>query len=356
MLTDPTDTLAYHQSRVLCQHRDMSHASCEQVAKAVNKFGVAKDTKPEVEALWFYGLNHAVALISAKRAPLEPLTDQELKIVNAYYDGMQPKAVRAFYYLLICCIREARHNMSKSSAHPKMIPLFGLAAANFFCKGTGSEQDIHMRFINNPPLATIGQVTAALQWQFYNCSWSGGYGGPAWGAIADCLHRFVTGEYTAEMMLDTVWTLSHNNGTVFNKPHHYINADKMRLIKILDVQRSGQIPEMILSDVSIAPLVGGDLLDLMQTTKAMFHDKIGDYVDWYVVEALGSVGKYPTECKAQIAKYGVSAKATEAQKAAAKAEAAKVLKEKMAEEHYEKTHFKVMPDLVVKKFEMVRAA
>ena len=37
-----------------------------------------KNTAPEREALWFYGMNHGVALIAAKFAPLEPLPTWEL--------------------------------------------------------------------------------------------------------------------------------------------------------------------------------------------------------------------------------------------------------------------------------------
>ena len=77
-LTDPTNTLAWYKSRVLCRQRDMRGASCAAVAKAINAFAAVHTANepaasPEGNALWFYGMNHYVALIGAARDPLEPL-------------------------------------------------------------------------------------------------------------------------------------------------------------------------------------------------------------------------------------------------------------------------------------------
>jgi hypothetical protein len=99
-LTDPQDTLAYHSSRVLCQHRGMADVPCASVAKAVKAYmavDTEKSTVPEKEALWFYSMNHGMALIAQRRAPLEPLTEWELGFVRSYHEKMSRKAVRAFY-------------------------------------------------------------------------------------------------------------------------------------------------------------------------------------------------------------------------------------------------------------------
>ena len=55
------------------------------MAQAMKAFMAAdkeKTTVPESEALWFYGMNHGVALISANRAPLEPLSKWEQEFVR----------------------------------------------------------------------------------------------------------------------------------------------------------------------------------------------------------------------------------------------------------------------------------
>lgn len=351
MFTAPTNTLAHHQSGLFTQHRDMSQVTCKSIVVAMNvhKAQVGSSyVKPESEALWFYGLNNAVALIAAHRDQYEPLAQPELSIVKAYYDVNTRNTVRAFYYLLICCIREARHNQSKKSSQPKIAEKFGEPVAKFFCSGTGGEGDIHERFMKSTPECTLGQMTGALQWQFYNSSWSGGYGGKAWGSIADCLHRFVTGEYTAEMMMDTIWTLQHNNGSVFNKGHYYHQWTQV-LHRVLDVQRSGQIPAAILTDQAIGSMSDPELVDFMTKTQKLFPNDVGEFVCWNTVEELGSVHKYAQDKKVQEQKYGKVLnpalaekikKQKEAELAALEAEAAK--------------WFSIMPGTKIEKIQIER--
>jgi hypothetical protein len=359
-LTDPQNTLAYHASRVLCAQREMSDVPCFKVALALSQYQDAHSASdlghsvPEQQALWFYGMNHGVALIQSRFAPLEPLPEWELGFVERYHAELAPRAIRAFYYLLLICTREARHNQSLGKDKLKMTEKFGKPIADFFASIKGGESTIHQKFLSNPPQGTIGTYCEALCWQFYNSSWAGGYGGSAWGNIADCLHRFVTGEFSAEMMLDTIWTLSHNNGPVFNKGLFYQMYNPAAILRLLDVQRSGQIPQAVLDDKVIGGYADPELKKLMSQLQARFPSEIGDYVDWEVVETLGSVGKYPAEKQAQFAKYGMSEAAKEAQAKAKliqqqKEEAAK----KEAEEHA-KNWFTVMPGVEVKKFQPLR--
>lgn len=356
-LTDPIDTLAYHQSRVLCAQRDMSEVPVHCVTAALTKFQAA-DTKsatvPESEALWFYGMNHSVALIASKFDALQPLPEWELDFVNSYHQKMMEKALRAFYYLLIICTREARHNQSLSSSMAKMTEQFGKPAAEFF-KASGGEGGIHSKLLKNPPKTTIGQFVECIRWQFYNSSWNGGYGGKKWGQVTDCLCRFVKGEFSAEMMLDTIWTLSHNNGPIFNKGHFYTMYSGV-LVRILDVQRSGQVPQGVLFDPMISGFAESDLIAAMKSLKQRFPQDIGDYVDWEVVEALGSVHKYPNEKKAQTQKYGLSPEAKAAQDAKVAAEKAKAEAEAAKKLDLEKNWLEIMPGQHVKKVEVLREA
>ena len=361
-LTDPKDTLAYHQSRVLTQHRDMSDVPCLLVAKAMQKYKNAdehKDTKPEAEALWFYGMNHGVALISAARAPLEPLHPAELAFVEAYHEQLAPKAIRAFYYLLWICTREARHNQSLHADAGKITDLFGEQVCNFFTSIKGGEKEIAQAFLSKPPAAPIGTYVKALAWTFYNSKWSSSYGGKKWGAVTDCLVRFVNGEYTAEMMLDTVWTLAHNGGPIFNKGHYYTTYSHC-LYRLLDVQRSGQIPEAITTDVELGKFVCTELLSKMQFLRLHFPGKLGEFVDWQMVEALGSVHKYPQDKAQQIKLHGQSPEAKAAAKLASEqtANLAKKQAEAAAAKaaDYAQNYFQVMHDVHVKKIKLARAA
>jgi len=229
--------------------------------------------------------------------------------------------------------------------YPVMVEKFGKEVADFFVSIKGGEASIHQQFVHSPPKATIGAYCDCMAWQFYKSKWNSGYGGKAWGNIADCLCRFVKGEFSAEMMLDTIWTLSHNNGPIFNKSLFYKMYHLDAIIRILDVQRSGQIPEAILHDGYIAGYRTPELYNHMLALKERFPDKIGDYVDWDKVEILGSVKKYPEEKQAQHEKYGPS----EAAQAALEAK-------KKAQEEHAKKFFTVMPGVEVKKIELVREA
>lgn len=359
-LTDPHDTLAYHSSRVLCAHRNMSDVPCASVASQLADYQKSHTTTdegysvPETQALWFYGMNHGVALIAGKRAPLEPLPPWELSFVKAYHRELVPRAVRAFYYLLLICTREARHNKSLTSDLPKISEQFGENVAKFFQSIKGGESGIHAKFVSSPPDAPIGAYCEALRWQFYNSKWAPGYGGKAWGQVTDCLCRFVKGEFSAEMMLDTIWTLSHNNGPIFNKGIFYSMYNPTAIIRILDVQRSGQIPQAILFDGHIRSYAGAELIQWMVGLKEKFPNDIGDYVDWELVEALGSVNKYEADKQKQWAKYGMSPAAKAKYEEALKKKKAQEEAAKKAAEEYAKKWFTVMPNVQIKKVQLVR--
>ncbi len=351
-LTDPRDTLAYHQSRVLTTNRKMEQVPCSAVAAQIKQYqNTVQDTdvKPEREALFFYGMNHGMALLQSEYAPHEPLAPEDLKFVEAYYATMAPMAVRAFNYLVLICTREARHNKSLTTDLPKIKQKFGASVASFFQGIKGGESGIHQKLLSSPPSCSIGTYVKSLQWVFYNSKWNGGYGGPAWGAVTDCLVRFVTGEFTAEMMLDTNWTLAHNNGPIFNKGMFY-GMYTHTLVRILDIQRSGQIPEAVLHDPQVMQFNNSELTQHMSWIRDRFGS-VGEYVDWYVVEALGAVNSYPSEKQAQLQKHGMSPMASAAQKKAEAAALAKIEAEKKAKELWEKSHFEIMPGLVVEKID-----
>lgn len=350
-LTDPKDTLAYHQSRVLTSHRDMSDVPLAQTIAAVNTFlknDTKAETRPETEALWFYGMNHGVALIQSRFAPLEPLPAYERGFLNAYHAALGPKAVRAFYYLLLICTREARHNQSLAKNTPEMHKKFGPEVTTFFTTIKGGEHTIYQKLLDKPPVSTLGNYVEALRWQFYNSKWNPGYGGPAWGKVADCLCRFVNGEFTAEMMLDTIWTLCHNNGPIFNKGICYAQHTHL-LVRVLDVQRSGQIPEAILWDDHLKGFEDKTLTGIMLDLREHFPGEVKPFVDWFVVEALGSVNKYPSDKLKQEKENNLSPEAIAKKEQALKDAKLKAEAAAKAAEEYAKNHFEVMPGLFVPK-------
>lgn len=358
-LTDPKNTLAYHQSRVLVQHRNMGGVPCANVAKSIKGFMKADKNasqSPEKDALWFYGMNHATALICANRHPLEPLPADELEVIEAYHSEIVPRTVRAFYYLLLICIRESRHVGHNPNFKTVLKAQFGEAAVDFntMINGTGSD-GAYQSFLNNAPACDVGTLVRSLQHIFYKGQFGGGYGGPAWGKVSDCLVNFVDGTFSAEMMMDTIWTLCHNNGPIFNKGMMYGHYSE-HIIRILDIQRSGQIPEAVLSDNYVMAYADPKLKEAMSWVQSRFPESIGKYVDWWTVEALGAVKQYPGEKVSQKVKYGPSAKATKAEQDAAIKHELAIKAAKQKAEADAKKFFTIMPGVKVEKIKIDRDA
>lgn len=272
------NTLYDYISRPLTKNVDCSLSSVGYLSDRLRSF--LKDTEkayPHVEALIFYGLNHGVSLIREIRDLHEPLDTWERDFINCYYDLSSFEAIRAAYYLFSICLRESRHNKSLKKHKNYVCDMFSEDMYDFFIGSNKSEDVILNKFLDTPPAVTLGDFVKCLQWQFYNCGWGCGFGGAAWGEVSDCLVNFVTGKITAEVMLDTVWTLAHNNGTIFNKPLLYYKADT-RLLEVLDIQRSGQIPEAVLYRESLKG--ASDMLKkLMQELQERFPSKIGISLD-----------------------------------------------------------------------------
>ena len=314
------DTLAYQLGvRPLAQPvvREAEHLPTvvKALASAKNK-GLGLHTgqvmektvgSPEEDAVTFYMLNHAVSLVRQRVHPLEPLGDY-LPILNTYNREIGLKAERMFNYLLVICTRESRHNhASESSGVMKaMWSKYGEQIKDFhiYIRGTSSTESVN-RLISKTPETTLGQYTKFLAEVFHEGNWSGGYGGKAWAKVAEVLRDYVWGTISAEMMMDTAFTLAHNNGPIFNKGVFFTGYSS-NLYKILDVQRSGQIPQLVkqLSYSSESPITF-----YWELCRSFFPEFDGE-VDWYKVEALGSLHSYPSEKAAQ-KKTGGSFKSTD---------------------------------------------
>jgi hypothetical protein len=364
-LSDPQDTLAFHLARPLTVQRDMSHVPCKLVGQKVSEFMLSDThagTVPEKEALWFYGMNHGLALIAKEKALYEPLGEADA-FVDAFYETLGPKAVRAFYYLLLICTRESRHLQNATGPiNAQLKSKFGPATAAFSLKvhNKGSDSAAKL-FMNEPPDCDIGSYVKSLQHVFYHGSWGGGFGGENWGKVTDCLVRFVTGEFSGVMMLDNVWTLAHNNGPIFNKGMLYGHYSA-NLLQLLDVQNSGQIPEAVFEG-DYASLVEPKLFAWMKWLRARYPEAFGSYLDWYKVEALGAKHPYANHKAKQLAKHGASVWATQQDKAKiALALAAKQKQEEQAKKQAEaqklfaQTNWQLGPTEWVPKFTPKRKA
>jgi len=98
---------------------------------------------------------------------------------------------------------------------------------------------------------------------------------------------------SAELMLDTGYTLAHNNGPIFNKQVLYHPHDTTELKKILDVQRAGMIPQMVHSGAS--KFVSLAHRKFHEKALALLGEEFGGPVNWFTVENLGAVQSYTAE-------------------------------------------------------------
>lgn len=301
------NTLAYQLGvRPMVNKLNLTEYSLPVVVQGLVKYLVnCKTVSPEHEALRFYMMNHAVSLVRDKFHPLSDLGDH-LPILEKYNEDLYHSSVRMFYYLLMICTRESRHSKTdyESKNWKDIRGTYGDEVHNFHTtiKGKGSSGAVDA-LKANPPNTTLGNYTSFLADVFKTCSFSSGFGGKAWYEVAKVLRDFVSGTLSAEMMMDTAFTLCHNNGPIFNKGMLFkMYSDSIYMI--LDVQRSGQIPQLIASKDASAKADNSDIYKQWENVRAVLGDKFDGYVDWYKVEALGSLHKYPGKKKDQDALYG----------------------------------------------------
>jgi hypothetical protein len=314
-----SDTLAFQLGcRPALQLRNMSAISLPKVVDSLKVFmdltnpyewiGSSKKENlcvaPESDGIIFYMLNHAVSVIRSRVHPLQPL-GKYLPIMDLYHEQLSLRSARMFYYLLMICTKEARHEKKGSGMHA-LYAKYGSLISEFHQENLGEAAAIN-KLKSNPPNVEVGHYCAFLAEQFYKGNYHSGFGGPKWGQIGDVLRDFVQGKITAEMMMDTGFTLCHNGGPIFNKGMLYEHWTA-EINKILDVQRSGQIPQLVASS-SVSQAKEPAIKGMWKQCREAIGDEFDGHVDWYLVEELGSKQQYPTEKAAQTNKYGVPAKA-----------------------------------------------
>ena len=313
------DTLAFQLNRPGLLLINMSQASCVEIGKQVAKMrsssldsymdspvplGPAKGS-PEFDALCFYMMNHAVATVAQRVDPLEPL-GKFYPVLEAYHGVLATRSIRMFFYLLLICTRESRHRKDSDSGSlmTDMWTKYGKEVCEFNngIKGTGSEGAANA-FCTKPPKASLGNYTNFLTDIFNKGTYSGGYGGKAWGKVASVLRDFSIGKISAEMMMDTAFTLCHNNGPIFNKGMLF-DSFGPEIYKILDVQRAGMIPQYVASMKMGASPSFVELSGYYAICREALGTDFEGYVDWFKVEKLGALKTYTEEKKDQVLLYG----------------------------------------------------
>lgn len=299
------NTLAYYQSAPQVHRVDLSEIPLRNFAKSTLIYRLScGEVSPDAEAIQFYALNHLQSIARKNFTPNENLAPWAAEVCARYSHTLTSQGQRILHYLFCICTREARHAKTPTQANwDKLEKEFGVTMVNFLRDRifVGSETTAVNAYMETPPDVTAGTYIKALSWVFHNLKWSSGlYGGAAWGAITDACVAFITGKTSMEALVDTGYTLAHNNGPMFNKGMMYYTYTS-QFLTILDIQRSGQIPELVLDTTQKYYIdIPKDIKGLVEQVRAEYPSEFRGYVDWVKVEELGAVGKYSNYKQAQL--------------------------------------------------------
>jgi len=246
---------------------------------------------PEVDVLRFYVGEHILSVLQKQRSLSEPLTDQELDLVNRVFRMNNDVFMRLFYYVTVICIRESRH-CHKVDEVMAAAPEHLKKAIRFVTQAPDSKDAVTYFMQHCPTGMKIGDVAAAMKFAFYKYGhWSASYGGKAWGSITDPLVELVEGRISPTLFCDVAWALEHNGGCMFNKGMYFSSYTKY-LKQFLDLQRAGQIPRGVLDDKFTSAYRTPDLLKLVKKAhQVLGHEDFSGPVDWALVAKFGVSGK-----------------------------------------------------------------
>jgi hypothetical protein len=318
----PDNTLAHYAQMPQTSLIDLSAINCQVFGSNIAKYrnGLpshlygsyapqgTKLVKPDDEAVQFYLFNHLAALIRNRFTLNEQLPEWATQAMREYKRILTAQGVRMVSYMGLITCRESRHlhNGGDSWWQEHIVEKYGLVQKEFHqtIHGVGSDSAANA-LMHSPPDCPVGNFFKAIETMFYKGSFSGGYGGKPWGDITKCLTEFLHGKISQEMMIDTAYTLAHNNGPMFNKGMLY--SEYSGFFKhLLDVQRAGQIPELCLEKgkpYGYSWLTAAQL-QILNNVQAAMPEEFGQYVDWFAVKKAGALVSCSVYQQAQIKKYG----------------------------------------------------
>lgn len=215
--------------------------------KTLVKSGSNSLVLPDRDLIEYYYFEHLLSLLSAKTSINEKLNSGDGMFVKYYLISQTEIAERMAQYLLLIITREARHVQNTKWPVETFDPVKELApdvwayVKNF---PTNAYELLDFVVQQPPDNMTLAEYSKGLMAVFYHGSFNNGYGGPAWGEIAECYHKWVTGRTSLLSMCDEAFALCHNNGPIFNKGMFY-QSYTTRFKKFLDVQRTGQILNLV---------------------------------------------------------------------------------------------------------------
>jgi hypothetical protein len=232
-------------SRFLSQNRKVLHARC-----------------PEDYALDFYLLNHSVYALNNKFSRNENLDEKHVEFMNFYVEKTLEIFTSAFLYLLCITTKESRHmlldkydNIGWTYENDMIDNIRSLGYYECFeytktlkvkKEQNGYSGKHALLDTDNMPDVSLSTYLKYLEHMYNNWEWHDEYGGDVWATITNVLYRFVEGEISPETLVDNMWTLSHNNGLIFNKDVVFSSyKSEAGMLEILNAQAIGRLPEYV---------------------------------------------------------------------------------------------------------------
>ena len=306
MKYESQDTLSYFDSLPQTKAMDLSGRSIKLLAASTKAYRKnCGQVHPDTQAAAFYTLNHCASVVRSKFTKNEPLPSWALQVMQSYSKELMLQSERMTHYLVSIITREMRHIKSPDGAPVWSQTNNKYPGMGSFCRALKSvnEDAAVTKYMTDAPDVPMSVYAAGMAYMFDNGSWSGGFGGKAWGKVAAALQALLEGKISLEMMVDTAYTLAHNNGPIFNKGMMYDHYSG-QFMMILDVQHSGQMPELMLDPTIWANSYAYDpaVQSLVKLVKANVRSAFGDTVDWQKVVDMGDpkkVGNYSSQIAKQ---------------------------------------------------------
>jgi len=312
----PDNTLAHYDRMPQVRVKNLSAINCQLFAANVAAYRGRIENDPDVEvntvspdaeALRFYLFNHLASLVRERFTTHEVLPGWAQAVMLAYKNILCEQGLRLTSYMALISIRESRHLYQMDDSwwttqiEKKYGPKFKVFHDNL---GKSDDSDaVVKKFLEHAPAMPVGDFFHSVETTFFEGSYGGSFGGVPWGNITKCLTQFLDGKTSQEMMVDTAYTLAHNNGPMFNKGMLY-DMYSPAFKTILDVQRSGQIPEYVFENKGVGLI--SDYQAIYAKARAEMPECFGKYVDWFKVEKDGGLNlkAIKIQQKLQEEKYG----------------------------------------------------
>ena len=262
-IADLKDTFIYRTT-------DMSDISLRDFSKHfINEESFTRKESVETIAYAFYFMEHALSEVEKRYAFEQELPDGMKEVVKESLSVYETIFTLCFSYVFSIVSRESRHLFNQTSDFSTLdasdIDLesrLAVSGRTLFGKKTikdclyltssiacCSSKDLKrggFKANKKAPDITISTYLEYLQFIFNNADWEEGYGGIMWANITETLHNLIKGEISPKIFIDTVWSLEHNNGCIFNKDTVFREpSGDSTLYFILQAQAAGIIPYMV---------------------------------------------------------------------------------------------------------------